>query len=538
MFSQVLGNEWLLLYIKTLRSQYKPPLKKHASRFLPPEKRRTLRIRSLAVGFALVTGLWAVLYLPHLRTSPSWYGDEILTLDIGKALSHGELANRAVFCTFNSPNYNYQPGFAWCVGWFSRMNQGDILGGRVLSTLIGGATALVGFWFFSRKFGIATGLFFSFLLLGYSQAIVHYRWIYPQNVIGLSLIGAAGLLLRPARASQDWKIGGFLALGAASHLLAFHATVVSGLCRLVRPKSWIPIGFPPLLVFGGTFALLSLRFPGWVTEDFRALLEQYGRYNEENGSGAKVLINVFYFFTQDTFHLLAAGGCLLVLSRRAYPLGILSLGMVFLLTRNRQNLTLFYYQAMSVLPLLAATISVGYRHGCGFLIRKWSLLRSHRHRLRWLFPGLALATALFQIPGVLHGRLPVRITPWVVSSIADYESAARWLNQNTKPEDLVITYWNLGWLLQAKNADILTAAAWAGYPAGDYFPTPPRHERFRYPADLRQAKFFAITELDTNWAFGQGHVLAFLKDSRVETWPLIYQAGPIKILANPDWSPR
>ena len=538
MFSQVLGNEWLLLYIKIARSQYKPPLKKQASRSLSSAERKGLRIRSLVVGFALITGLWAILYLPNLRTSPSWYGDEILTLDIGKSLTRGDLANRAVVCTFNSPTYNYQPGFAWCVGWFSRITQGDILGGRFLSALIGWAVAMVGFWFFSRNFGIGTGLFFSFLLLGYPQAIIHYRWIYPHNVIGLSLIGAAGLLLRPARASQDWKVGGFLALGAASHLLAAHATVLSGLCRLFRPKSWISIGLPPLVVFGGTFALLSLKFPGWVTEDFRALLEQYGRYNEENGSGTKLLINVFYFFTQDFFHLLALGGCLLVFSRRAYPLGLLSLGMVLLLTRNRQNLPLFYYQAMAVMPLLAACMAVGYGRGWAFLVRKWGFLKNHRHRLRWLLPGIALAAALGQVPGVLNGRLPVRITPWVVSSISDYESAARWLNQNTRPEDLVITYWNLGWLLQAKNADVLTAAAWAGYPAGDYFPTPPKHERFRYSADLRQAKFFAITELDENWAFAQGQVLAFLKDSGVETWPLIYRAGPIKILANPAWRPK
>lgn len=497
-----------------------------------------MRRRLLVIGIAGITGLWGILYLPHLRTSPAWYGDEILTLDIGKALTRGEFANRSVYCTYNSPTYNYQPGFAWCVGWFSRLTAGDILGGRLLSALVGLATGLTGFWFFFKRFGVSTALFFSFLLLGYAQSIVHYRWIYPHSVVGLSLIGAAGLLLRPASFRGDWKVGSFLALGAASHLLAFHATVVSGLCRLLRPKSWLPIGLPPLLIFGGTFAILSLKFPGWVTDDFRALLEQYGRYNEENGSGAKLLVNVFHFFSQDTFHLLAAGGCLLVLNRRTYLLGVLGLGMVLLLTRNRQNLPLFYYQAMAVLPLLAASIAVGYSRGWGWLIRKIGGLRSRRRTLRWLLPCMALVAAIWQVPAVLRTQLPVRITPWVVSSIPDYESAAHWLNQNTRADDLVITYWNLGWLLKARNADILTAAAWAGYPAGDYFPTPPDHTRFRYPADLKKAKFFAVTELDENWAFAQGQVLAFLKDSGVESWPLIYRAGPIKILANPSWRPE
>jgi hypothetical protein len=320
--------------------------------------------------------------------------------------------------------------------------------------------------------------------------------------------------------------------------LAAHATFVSGLCRLLRPKSWIPIGLPPLVVFGGTFALLSLKFPGWVTEDFRALLDQYARYNVENGAGAKLLVNVLNFFTQDPFHLLAAGGCLLVFTRRTYPLGILSLGLVILLTRNRQNLPLFYYQAMAVLPLLAAVCAVGYGRGWGYLIRFFAPLKKHRRSLRWLLPAAAFAGALLQIPSVLGARLPVRITPWVVSSASDYESAARWLNQHTRNQDLVIAYWNLGWLLEAKTADVLAATAWAGYPAGDYFPTPPDHSRFRYPADLKKAKFFAITELDERWAFAQGQVMPFLQSSGVGTWPLIFQAGPVKVLANPDWRPE
>jgi hypothetical protein len=172
-------------------------------------------------------------------------------------------------------------------------------------------------------------------------------------------------------------------------------------------------------------------------------------------------------------------------------------------------------------------MAVGCRQVIRFLLRN----RRARHRkvMRWMIPVLALLLPLSQIPAVLQGPLPVRISPWVVSSIPDYECAARWLNENTRAEDLVITYWNLGWLLKARNA------AWAGYPAGDYFPTPPAHARFRYAADLNQAKFFAITELDEHWAFAQGQVLLFLRSSGVEKWPLVYQAGPIKVLANPGW---
>ena len=84
----------------------------------------------LAGGLILIALFWSVLYLPNLRTSPPWYGDEILTLDIGKSLIRGEMVNRAMYCTFASFNYNYQPAFAFFVGLGSSLTEGDILGGR------------------------------------------------------------------------------------------------------------------------------------------------------------------------------------------------------------------------------------------------------------------------------------------------------------------------------------------------------------------------------------------------------------------------
>ena len=127
-------------------------------------ERITLRLkqakrRSFVAGLCLITLFWSVLYLPNLRTLPSWYGDEVLTLDIGKALLKGEMANRALHCTFASFNYNYQPAFAYLVGLASSLTAGDILGGRLVSVLIALFTAGIGFWFLGRRFGYGCGLF-------------------------------------------------------------------------------------------------------------------------------------------------------------------------------------------------------------------------------------------------------------------------------------------------------------------------------------------------------------------------------------------
>jgi len=497
------------------------------------KRRLTERTRRLFVlGAAVICTIWALLYLPHLRTAPHWYGDEILTLDIGKALASGELANRAVYCTFFSPNYNYQPGFAWLTGMASFATNGDILGGRLLSSFVGLATALIGFYFVSLRTNPLWGLFFAMLLLGYSQSIIHYRWIYPHNIVGLGVLGATLLLTSPAGPRRDWKIGGFLALGALGHLLAIHATAVSLLCRLKRPKSWLPIALPPALVIFSSLALVWAILGNWLFEDLYGLYENYSRYGRENGAGIKKFLNYYNFLTHDFFHIIAALGCLLCIRKPTYPIAIVGLGLTFLLTQNRQNLPLFYYQAMAVLPVLALATTIGLRNLSKVAGRTMKDASIARTTIPSIAVFIALINCAFSIPKSLKGDIPTRITPWVVSSPADYEITAQWINENTSANDLVIAYWTLGWLLDCKNADILTATAWSGATAGDYYPTVPSRERFRYDVDINKAKYFVLTDLDA-WALAQGESMRTVDWAGVQLWPLVFKQGTCEVYQNP-----
>ena len=493
------------------------------------------KLRLLITGLTLITVIWAMLYLPNLRTCPSWYGDEILTLDIGKSLVRGEMANRALSCTFASVNYNYQPAFAFVVGLGSWLTGGDILGGRLVSVLIGLVTAWVGFFFLGKRFGLSCGLFFSFVLLGYTQSIIHYRWIYPHNLVGLGLLASTCLLMRPASTFKDLKAGLFLSLGAGAHLLAIHSVIASVIVRLFRPRCWLSIALPPFIVLSGTLIILNLTWRGWVFEDLMNLKKIYQAYSNENGAGFKWLQNIAAFFLQDGFHLAAITGIIICLRTRAYALTICSLFMVLMLTKNRQNLPLFYYQAMVVLPLFASAIAVS-SNFVSVRLFKYLFCKRFKRVQRTFLPLLGIGFSLSSITSVLSSSLPVKISPWVVSDTRDYETAASWLNTRTETTDLVIAYWNLGWLLKCRNADVLMATAWAGLSAGDNYDPPPARNRFLYSLDLKLAKFFVITELDEHWAYGQGVVYGFLKDSGVFSWPLVFQAGSIRILKNPALS--
>jgi len=488
----------------------------------------------LFIGGAIISILWAILYLPFLRSSPPWYGDEFFTLNIGLPMTHGELTNRALVSTFFSYAFNYQPGFTLCAGLFSRLNSGDILGGRILCTLIGLATALTGFWFIFRRFGFYCGLFFAVFFLSYPQSIIHYRWIYPHGMVGLALIAAVGLLMRPANPREDWKVGAVLILGVSSHLLGVYATATAAACRALRPRSWLPVILPSALFILGVFFALNIYLQGWPAEDLVHLLKRYELDSAQSGGGLKILQNYGIFFFQDYFHVFALIGFFLCLRRRTYMLCMISLMMSFFLLRNRQNLTYFYYQALVILPILAALASIGLYQLISIIARRFSLKRNSIRILQSGSAFLCILFGLLQLPAVLGEKLPVRISPWVVSSIPDYESAASWLNNRTNPDDLVITYWNLGWMLHCRNADILMATAWTGLPGGDLLDPAPARERFRYPLDIQLAKYFVITELDELWAFRQRSVPTVLENSKVLTWPLVFQAGTVRILRNPN----
>lgn len=512
-------------------------MKKSPTKPCPPQNKPYLGRSFLKVSIVTIIVFWAVLYLPNLRTTPNWYGDETLTLQVGLSLTEGKLQNRAIVCTFFAPAYNYQPGYALLSGIAARLTNGDILGARFFAVLIGLMTALTGFFTLRKRYGYSCALTFSFLLLGYSQAIVHYRWIYPHAVVGLSLIGALAFIMRPPSEGNDWKAGAFLALGACSNLLAIHAVFASLLCRLKRPRSWLPIALPSTITFAFTIAYVYSQFGGWVLDDFVALKEMYSRYTNENASGIKVINNLFYFFVQDWTHLAILISIPFCLNKNSYKIVIAGIVVLLLLVKNRQNLPLFYYQALAIFPILVALLAVGsaqlIKRLRSSILRKKHFSFFEKFLLRFFPVSLAMMIGVINFPSVAKEALPVKIHPWVVHSSSDYEAAANWLNQRTTPEDIVIAHWNLAWLLKAKTADILMVTSWNGFSAGDFFRTPIPRERFLYSADLNQSVFFVVTELDEVWAFHEGQVKAFLSGSRLNEWPLVFQAGRVRIFKNP-----
>lgn len=484
---------------------------------------------------ALLIGSWAILYLPYLRTSPSWYGDETLTLMIGRSLFAGEGGDRSMYATFWHPSYAYQPGYAWLVGLASSLTGEDILGARVLNALLALAISLIIFFGGRRVFGRKASFFGAQMFICYEQSVIHFRWIYPHNAVALGFAIVVLCLLRKSSPRADWTAGAGLAIAAAAHPLFAHGAFAAWLCRFKRPAAWVRMAVLPALVLAGglgwTLARQSPHF--WVFDDIRSLGAFYAKFSSENGAGFQSLQNIRVFYSHDFFHIGAAIAALLCCRRRFYVISIFLAVVSGLLLQNRQNLPVFYYQAVVFLPVMAMAWS-GAARTLEIWIRLW-FRGTQRGRIFWIM-AYAIPAALFflVLSPAVSGTLKPRNQLWVTQSVDEVERAADWLSERVTPQDLVICHQNIGWLLPCRTADLMQATAWSGRPTFTFDPTPAR-ERFLYPADPGAAKYLVFADIDQRWTLGQPNVSWIIELVANKKWPVVWHGPNYVIVANPNF---
>ncbi|MBM3197620.1 MAG: hypothetical protein FJZ61_06555 [Chlamydiae bacterium] len=140
---------------------------------------------------------------------------------------------------------------------------------------------------------------------------------------------------------------------------------------------------------------------------------------------------------------------------------------------------------------------------------------------RWALFLLPLLMFLHVAPQVWSAGLLSRNDPWVVPSISDQKQIADWLNKNTNDSDLVVCHWNIGWLLNCRSADLLQCTAWEGMKTHLFENGLPR-ERFRYEADILDAKFVVITYIDLIWTLQQPNVRLLIEQKGVPQYRNVF----------------
>lgn len=487
--------------------------------------------RRFWAALAVIVFFWGILFLPHLRTSPHWYGDETIAVLLAKNLAAGQMGTGAVFNTFLTAVYQPLYLAAIALGWAV---SGDILGTRFINTLLALGTSLV-LWLLGRRIVPGRAAFAAALVfLAYDQSVLHFRQTFAHN--GLTF-GAALAVLAVSLPSRDrlanWLAGIGVVVAIGSHPLGIYVAAVAGLARILQPRTWpallVPSAVTFLIAYGFSYAL----FGNWLIEDFFTLGASYASYGEENRS--QLWLNLARFYLQDGFHLLGVFGVLamglLPGRRRRWPLVVFSLLFSVALLSNRSNLVVFYYQAVPLLPFLALGLVFALDQALRIGGRRFQALRFLR---RWV-PVVALVFAIPLLGRILSGELRQRNFPWVTRSIPEVEAAARWINERTNPSDVVVANSNIAWLLDARVADMFQWTTWDGLRTFMYVKPLPR-ERFRYALDKPNIRYLVLGDIDLVWGVHQENIGTTLEKNGVATWPVVWSSEFYHVLENPDFA--
>ena len=487
----------------------------------------------------IIVLVWLLLYCPNIRTAPSWYGDEGLALTAGLNLSHGIPAHGSFWNTFWNSYAPYQPFYEYLIGWAARLSGEDILGARLVNACFALITALF-INFYGRKI---LGILFSFgsalLFLTFEQNVIHFRWVFTHNLIALGYaIAFIGLSGKKAYRS-DAVAGLGLAISALALPLSIYGVVAAFILRIRSPRSWFLIAGPYFFVTLASLGLGYFLYPqqGFVWTDLVETFRFYSDASRENGGSFKVIGNLLRFFSQDMFHCIGLLMLLICLRGSTFAIGAGGIIISFLLLQNRQNLTVFYYQAIILTPILAIAYGVGIQEVSRFFRRVCVNSKTPLLICRYLLVAIALVSFIHIFPSILNGKIKTRIDYWATQSIPEVEAAASWINERSSSDDLIICHQNIAWLLKVRSADYLQVTSWQGYSTWP-FKRPLRQDQFRFEPNLSDARFAVIADIDERWTFNQPNVHEVIKLFDSENWPVVWSGTHYKVLQNPKYPDR
>jgi len=387
-----------------------------------------------------------------------------------------------------------------------------------------------------RLIGHPLAFFTALLFLSYDQSIIHFRWIYPHNAVALGFALCALMLTRKSNPRNDWTAGLGLSIAAMSHPLFAHGAISAWFCRLKCLRAWFRLAIPPALVIAISFAFAIARFwpQNLLFEDLASLFAFYHKSDQET-SLHQTALNIVRYFGQDFFHLGAIiGGFICLTRKRFYQIAIFLMTISFLLLKNRSNIPIFYYQAVTLLPILCLAWGGGL-----FILLRWLRSKIPSAKLMrvaavgaMIFPIVLIVKVL---PGIVSGHLISRNDFWVTQSVPEVEGAARWVNEHVSPNDLVLAGPNLGWLLRCHVTDLLQATLWDGFTTFP-FDKPISHKRFLLPADYTKARYVVIGDIDQRWTVIQPNVGRLVQKLIDNRWPVVWKGNYYVVLQNPAFA--
>lgn len=525
--------------------------------------------------------LWALLFLPNLRTNPNWYGDEGEWMDKSWTFIHGTPRVGPILLDFIFP-YPYPPFYMLLNGALLRVFGNDIIVGRALGAVTALAAAAILFWIGTRLRDKTFGFLCAAAFLVYSEANTNFRWVRSHPMAGTLALASVGFLVRYV---QDRRLrdavwaGVFCSLATATNYFTYPligALVVT--VALVNWRDWkLPRAWRDVVVAAAAACAYAGLFVLWysVTHGWNQLMTQVGQLTSVASNEVRPTFGgEVQRFIENVWTLgfkTPTQGPPLPWSGHDWWLTLATLGFVFLPTRDWRlrlwvpfwllvlmygvfkklnNVPLFFYPATIFLPLMA----VGFAGGlvwAGELTKR--VMPKSGNLLSTTIAIVVLTVFGLKSASGAMGHFHTRIDMWTQQSAAEAEAAMAFVNAHITQDDFVIVPKQIYWLARTPRHSMLTFCA--RYEGVDNDMPVPSHiprELYWFDCRLQQGKFLVLEYGVEERTLPDGRhvqlpvgidavytlpvlrgVKEVIQQVQQEKWPVVFQQGAYIVLANP-----
>jgi Dolichyl-phosphate-mannose-protein mannosyltransferase len=515
----------------------------------------------LIIAIALL-GLWALLYLPNLRTNPNWYGDEGEWMDKSWTFIHGTPRVGPITNDFVFP-YPYPPLYMLVNGALLRIFGNDLLVGRSLGAVTALAAAGALFWIGSRLLNTMFGFLCAAALLVYPEAVINFRWVRSHPMAGTLSLISVGFLIQyvQRRRLRDVALaGGVCSLATATNYftLPLAAAVIATAAFVNRGRWREALAWRDLGAATGASVAYAAAFVLWYTTTHSGighLMEQMHRLGGMTRDaqhalwvqvlliGRRIVVFIFAtpithgtrFFRRDYWLVAAAVGI------AAFPVVwvrgwlVFWLVMLMLAVFRIKKDPRFFYPAMIFLPVMAVGVAAtAERMG---RLATW-VFRKESVGLR-VVPGCMMLAiwAAVSLRGA-WGHFESKIDEFTQQSVPEAEAAMRYVNTHTTAQDFVLLPKQIYWLAKTPRKSMLTHCVTYDGGTNDVWPVVIPRELFWFDASCSQAKYVVIASgmvrrgqvwkkqgFDFIYTIHRQGVLDRVSAMLEEAWPIVYVGG-------------
>lgn len=479
----------------------------------------------------IIVLLSALFRLWDLRNNPKWYGDEIGYINSALSLITGKLSLGAVKWIFLIPWPS--PPFYNIVNGVLLLFKRDILILRLFCAFLGVITTVIIYLIGKEFVNKRVGLISSFVFAIYPLAININRRVFPHN-LAMLFITLAFYFCLVYRRTKDKNL--LFLIGIICALASLTTYWVVGLFIFVymffffvdrkQLKIVFLLSISLIVIF---FLWLFLQYREYFLSDIKGMMRLASGSRDKNFI-TYILQNYYNFFNIDYF--IAAGiiGLLFApkLENRIIIIGLF-LSLSFEIFRQRENIPVFFYPAIILVPVLALGIGIMISRISYFITKLTKRQITDIVVTFIIIPFLPFAYNDFR---QCSSGFVTKMDYWAIQNHIDLEETAIFVNANVKEEDFVLASSNLWWLVKCNSADLVQSAAQNGI-TSDFIPVPLDKNRFIFNCDYKKAKYLIIDNLVRRWMISQNGVIDILHNIETEGWKKVFERGEYVVYANP-----